>query len=287
MRRLRELLAKNPDLRRVAAAIVEQASTCLNLSATPMSDESIEIAATKLGGAPDLPSVTPWPSRERTPLSFIAQINVATLPNFSGLPHLPARTLLSFFYDTEQAPWGFDPNDKGSWQVLASPLSSGVPLNRRALPGLIPDDGRFRSCVVSMTEAVSLPDPFSLIVEKLHFTEQERRSYFDLFRQFSGTEAEGEHHQLLGHADQIQNDMQLECQLASNGIYCGDAKGWADPRRHTLESDADKWKLLLQVDTDENTGMQWGDSGRLYYWIKENSLRSGSFDNVWLVLQCY
>jgi uncharacterized protein YwqG len=280
-------LAKAPDLQRVAGAIVERASTCLRLSTTPMNDDSIEVAATKLGGAPDLPAVTPWPFREKTPLSFIGQINVATLPNFAGLPQLPANTLLSFFYDTAQSPWGFDPNDKGGWQVLASPLSSGSPLQRRSPPALISDDGKFRSCLVSMKEAISLPDPFSLIVAKLDFTQRERESYFDLFEQFAGTEATGEHHQLLGHAGQIQNDMQLKCQLVSNGIYCGDTKGWADPRRHDLEGDADQWRLLLQVDTDENTGMQWGDSGRLYYWINASSLRSASFDDVWLALQCY
>jgi hypothetical protein len=31
-------------------------------------------------------------------------------------------------------------------------------------------------------------------------------------------------HRLLGHPDPVQGDMQLECQLAANGVYCGDGR---------------------------------------------------------------
>ena len=81
--------------------------------------------------------------------------------------------------------------------------------------------------------------------------------------------------------------MELECQLVTNGINCGDSNGYKDPRVKELEKEKNEWKLLLQIDSDDKTGMMWGDSGRLYYWIKQKDLESLNFDKSWIVLQCY
>jgi len=48
--------------------------------------------------------------------------------------------------------------------------------------------------------------------------------------------------------------MELECQLASNGINVGGPEGYKDPRRAELEAGVKDWKLLLQLDTDNDTG---------------------------------
>jgi uncharacterized protein YwqG len=88
----------------------------------------------------------------------------------------------------------------------------------------------------------------------------------------------------LGHAKPIQTDgVEFDCQLVADGIYHGGERE-AELCRKALES-ACEWKLLLQVASDDNAGMVWGDLGRLYYCIKRDSLRRGSFDDVWLVLQ--
>ncbi len=93
-------------------------------------------------------------------------------------------------------------------------------------------------------------------------------------------------HQLLGHPAPIQNEMRLECQLVSHGLYCGDARGGRDPRAKELAPGAADWRLLLQVDTDDDAGMMWGDCGRLYFWIREDDLRDCAFENAWMILQC-
>jgi uncharacterized protein YwqG len=80
--------------------------------------------------------------------------------------------------------------------------------------------------------------------------------------------------------------MELDCQLASNGIYVGNPEGYQDPRRAELEAGAAEWKLLLQLDTDDDTGWMWGDTGTLYYWIRESDARRGDFSNVWFSYQC-
>jgi uncharacterized protein YwqG len=97
-------------------------------------------------------------------------------------------------------------------------------------------------------------------------------------------------HRLLGHPDPVQGDMQRECQLASNGINCGGREHLSDPRTPSLHEGAGDWRLLLQIDsidsTESDTGMMWGDLGRLYYWIREEDLRVRAWDLAWLVLQC-
>jgi hypothetical protein len=36
-----------------------------------------------------------------------------------------------------------------------------------------------------------------------------------------------------------------------------------------LNEAARRWVLLLQADSDDDTGMMWGDGGRLFVWIPE------------------
>ena len=58
-----------------------------------------------------------------------------------------------------------------------------------------------------------------------------------------------------------------------------------DPRVAELSKGAMDWQLLLQIDSDENAGMRWGNAGMLYYWIKRDDLKARHFDDTWLVLQ--
>jgi uncharacterized protein YwqG len=81
--------------------------------------------------------------------------------------------------------------------------------------------------------------------------------------------------------------MELECQLVTNGIYCGDPSGYEGPRAAVLEAGSADWRLLMQLDSDDEAGMMWGDAGRLYFWIREADLRERRFDKVWLILQCH
>lgn len=80
--------------------------------------------------------------------------------------------------------------------------------------------------------------------------------------------------------------MELECQLVSNGIYCGSPSGYEDPRAEALRAGSMRWRLLLQVDSDDDLQVMWGDAGMLYFWVDEEAARAGRFENVWLVLQC-
>jgi uncharacterized protein YwqG len=282
MPQLLELLANNPSLKRVAPAIAREALPCVRLFTNRVSDSAIKIGASKLGGLPDLPDASEWPCRNGAPLSFIAQINVTALPKFDGLEELPPNTLLSFFYDTRNLIFGWDPDEKSCWRVVASSVSSAAPLKRRRRPKGLADEGVFTPCALFTKLEESLPDPYSRIIELLKLTEAEQDAYSCIFEDLIDA---WPRHQLFGHAKQWQNDMQLDCQLISNGLSVS-APDWSSgPRRDALEAGVSDWRLLLQVDSDDNAGMLWGDLGSVYYWIKRSSLESRSFEDVWVLLQ--
>lgn len=95
-------------------------------------------------------------------------------------------------------------------------------------------------------------------------------------------------HRLLGYPQNIQDSMERECQLASHGVYCGGPDGYQGELAALLEPGAADWRLLLQVDSDEESlGWLWGDSGRIYFWIRQQDLKALQFDKAWLILQCY
>ena len=50
---------------------------------------------------------------------------------------------------------------------------------------------------------------------------------------------------------------------------------------------ADGWQLVLQIDSDTEVGMEWGDVGRLYVCARKEDVAAGRFDRCWTVMQCY
>jgi uncharacterized protein YwqG len=248
-----------------------------------MDENEPAIGRTKIGGCPDLPDGLEWPVFNDKHLAFIAQINLAEVSEYDIEKSLPGAGILYFFYDADQETWGYDPEDLGGWKVIYYDGDRSL-LKRIRFPEDIPEGSRYQACKVDLMNEPSLPAWESMYIEELNLSEAESDAYLDLF------ESENEGliiHKILGHPNQVQGDMQLECQLVSNGLYCGDSSGYHDPRRKELEKSVGDWRLLLQIDSDEETGIMWGDTGRIYYWIREEDLRNKRFDKVWMVLQCY
>jgi uncharacterized protein YwqG len=262
--------------------IVSLVAPCIRLVTSP---EAILVPGTsKFGGSPDLPKGFDWPRWQGAPLGFIGQLNLQDLASFNLDCDLPKSGLLSFFYHADQQTWGYDPADLGSWRVLFFPEARRG-LESTTAPDDVPGHAVYKQCKLSQSTGISIPFPESWPIEQLGLSDQERHNYYEFLEIFIGSESS--HHRILGHPIQIQGDMQLECQLASNGLYCGDSSGYADPRRVTLEAGASDWRLLLQVDSDENTKMMWGDGGSLYFWMPKYEVGRRGFDKAWMILQCY
>ena len=245
--------------------------------------DAIRLGQSRIGGQPDVPPRFKWPRYDGLPLSFIAQLNLADFSDDLRVLPLPSQGSLAFFYDSEQRTWGFDPKDRGSAVVayFPEPVASLV---RIEIPADVPEMGRFQSCALHYTPEQSLPDAWSdYYVPQL--SEDEKDLLFD-YQDAAAAESSGPCHRLGGHANCIQNPMEIECQLATNGLFCGDASGYDDPRAEILAPGALDWRLLLQVDTDDDAAMMWGDCGMIYFWIHEQDLRAAEFDRSWLILQC-
>lgn len=272
---------RKAGLSSVADQLEKASLPCIRLIATPP-DKVTRPFRTQIGGLPDLPEPGLWPKYQGRSLSFVAQINLAELPHDDAESDLPRTGMLYFFYDNEQSTWGFDPKDKGSWRVLyAESLPQELP--EATFPDDLPALARYRAMVLKAVPDTSIPDPFE-DETKSDLSKEQQNLVLDFYGRYA--ELGPPKHQLLGQAMPIQGDMRLECQLASHGLYCGDPTGYNDPRARELEAGVQDWRLLLQVDSDDDARMRWGDVGRLYFWICAEDLRERRFDAVWMILQC-
>jgi uncharacterized protein YwqG len=242
-----------------------------------------EQSMSRIGGLPSLPENIPWPEWDGAPLAFLCQLDLSEVPPGLETSGLPPSGMLYFFYDQEQRTWGFDPEDKGSWRVIYTAMAKGDGAVRAVPPGL-GEDYVYNERPVAFTQVATYPDWADQRVAILKLTEEQIEQYVELcISAFEGSTA----HQLLGYPFPMQdNDMDLQCQLVSHGLYCGDLSGYFDPRAKSLEAGRADWVLLLQLDSDDEAGMKWGDAGMLYFWIKRSDLQEACFENCWMILQC-
>ena len=240
------------------------------------------------GGQPGVRPGFSWPTAaDGRPLSFIACIALDHLHTELAIDWLPDSGQLWFFYDLETMPWGFDPKDRGHWRVLHIP-DIGTPIES-APPDASTKTSDGPCCLpvspIEFHRIESLPSADNAAVDALGLPDSTLDA---LAQEMQATFGDRPHHQIAGHPDPVQNDnMALECQLASGGIDCGDAKGYRSAAGRTLASGASEWRLLLQIDSDGTLDVMWGDCGMLYVWVREDQARNHDFSDAWFVLQCH
>lgn len=269
----------------------------IGLRTRRVDESSLPLGASRIGGSPDFPAGREWPSwhasrpemrggsivhteATQSHLHFIAQIQLKDVAGFQGAKCLPQQGMLFFFFDAESQPWGYDPNDRGGARVLFfDGRSSDLIRTSRPAP-----EGDYSShpCALSCVQEWTLPSWNELALDTDHYDDYEEL-LADLYEMPSDGCPEPLH-RLLGHSQNVQNEMKLECELVSHGVYCGDSSGYDTQEFATGAND---WQLLLQIDTDDRPGWMWGDSGRIYYWIRRQDLAERRFDKAWAILQCY
>ncbi len=229
-----------------------------------------------LGGLPALPPGVEWPMRKSRPLTFLASLDLEEVATSDMIPWLPREGRLMFFYDVEDQPWGFDPGDRDGFAVIFATDAGEEPEAPAAvLPKLFVD------CI----NVVSLPDPQRFEDFDISMHEVDIETFLNGYGDWIAEEFS---HQVGGYPRPIQNDsMELESQLASNGIDCGSGDGFESAEGKKLAPGARDWRLLLEFDTDDDLGVMWGDAGKLYFWVKEKDARNGDFSGTWTVLQCF
>jgi len=268
-------------LSRYAPAVAELVRPAVQLSTRKVPTAALAIGQSRIGGVPDLPARFTWPSYQGKHLAFVAQIDMGDVARVMPDGPLPKKGQLWFFYAWDQTHWGFDPKDAGSSVVH---YETDAQLVRRALPADIPDEGRFASCAVTFRAYADIPDGSDPRNPTYKSDDATQDRYGDARSNVASIGVTS--HKLLGHPEPIQNPMEIECATVTNGVYMGDARGHEHPRFRELEATQYDWRLLMQVDTDAAAEMMLGDTGRLYFWIRDQDLRARRFDKTWMIFQC-
>lgn len=270
-------LLKKYKLKELKDEILGAIQPSIQLQLVKSNDIRLKVGTSKIGGHPDLPVGWSIPKHNEKELHFIAQINLHDMQshNVDGL--LPKTGMLYFFYDANEQPWGFDPNDKGMHQVLFCEFPDYL---RR----VVPNQESFPPSVISFQTKPTVHESVYSDVEvegdePYEFAWEMSELHFD--------EGNGKFHHLLGHPQSIQSEvMDVECHLVTNGFYLGEGYP-TDEEIEALEGSGEDWTLLFQLDSNDESAMDWGDDGRLYFWIKKGDLAQKNFENTWVILQCY
>lgn len=227
-----------------------------------------------LGGAADMPHTWPWPYRGDAPLSLIAQINFADCQGFDMNGVLPESGMLYVFYDCADGGWGSEPKDRDGFCVWYYDGDRAF-LRRRENPA----GQGFPAAALQCGRRWEVPDRECWLMRDYWWEDYENVAWWERWGKFTGEKR----HKLLGHSDNIQGAMELQCQLAGHGIPYRTA---ALPEDVALTAGAADWLLLLQVDSDARCAMRWGrGNGRLYVWIRRQDLAARDFSRCWLVVQ--
>lgn len=287
------------DCAQHARAIRYLARPCVRIKRTRVAQESLTPTDSRIGGLPHLPPDLAWPTQNGLPMSHIATIRLSEVEPFDTEQLLPKRGLLYFWYSAVQDVWGFDPKDAGGFRVdYLENESNRIELRRHPSAGcsgdqmeIGPETGVFHPARATFSTDWTLPNEEWIqdMVSPLRrlWTIRElanARCYGDLCDGLPADVSPAD--RLLGHPQAVQGPMEMECQLVTHGLYCGDATVYNDPRAAALARKRRDWRLLLQIDSDDDSGMCWGDAGRLYYWIPKAGLRARDFTRVWMILQC-
>jgi hypothetical protein len=268
------------------AALRGKLLPCVRILARPVETGELPAGASRFGGAPDLPADLPWPVRRSgEPLAFLAQLAWADLSRACPSEALPTRGALFFFYDAAAQPWGHAADCDG-WRVLDT-----LPGALRRPPGHAAAESP--TCAVDFRATWSLPSAAVLTYEEVGAAPGLR----DVRAAMTGIGG----HRFLGYPDEVQGSMYggfpgvLQTTKDRPGVNPFTKEAMIIPgiTLHGVPADVlallrtkAEWRLLLQLDSDDELGWCWGDMGTLYFWIREDDLRARRFDRVWLQLQC-
>lgn len=240
----------------------------------PSQDASL--GASRLGGDPDVPSNSAWPTASGGELMhFVGQLNFATRPDLPGdeRPLLPWSGLLSVFDSIGDASLGWTPDHAAGSHVIFTP--TGVPLVRRASPpSLDPgpyDPQPFRLAVGVSVGSVSAAETVAggpSIEQELDW-----KAHLD-FMDFESEPTP--HHQVLGNAHGMGDEGVPHRQVGSDLF---DIPGW-ERRWGEVPGSLDDWACVWTIDSDDESGMSFGDWGRLLICVPRVDLRRSDFRRV-------
>jgi len=238
----------------------------------------------RLGGIPDLSAGAEWPRRGEKPMYFLGQLDLAEVRRHISDEAIPPDGVMSFFWEADQWTPGYRPEESDAWRVV---VSRGRLAPTSPPPAPVEDgtslDWTFTASAVSMKPVISLPGADHVLLEspaKRRVALKDHDELIDRLREAQGASGLT---QFLGYPAEIQGDPFRTAHLASHGIGIEDevrrsAKARAMVRQRGVR------RLLFQIDSIRELGMEWADSGVAYFTMEEVDLQSGRWDRTWLVM---
>jgi uncharacterized protein DUF1963 len=300
--RVREMIRASDIPAEVATALQDSLRYSIRLHTALASDEDLALGATKIGGLPDLPPDTLWPEWRGAPLNFLAQIHLADVATYDPEGELPHEGVLSFFFDYTN--WAKPGREAEGSLATVLYVPEGALLQRQPWPEALPMRERYAPlAATSFSRELTAPESDGPFIERFGYSLQwlylpdewlPEGSYepamiarrigdlmSDIGKFLHDTyDSSGWLHRLLGYGDGIQGGVEFGWQSLAKAIAEGES---AQPAFGTVQ-EAD-WRLLLQVDSDEN-GMTWGDVGRIYYGLPREAFAARDFSQTIAELQC-
>lgn len=227
----------------------------------------------KLGGAPDLSADVDWPRDGRGGwLDFLAQIDLAEVRAAGGPSWLPDQGLLYLFCEDDEFR---DPAhiihraERGEGVVDLPPRRNLHPERRISF--------RPEPCYPSL-------DWMGVEPGQLDVSPRELDQICALSDEPEGV---GPSHWIGGYPSEIQDGaMAAECERHIAG-KSEEAIGNVAAYRAAQARAARRWRLLIQIDTDDDLDMTWGDAGRLYVFIPKACAKAGDFSKICSITQCH
>lgn len=244
----------------------------------------------KIGGFPNLPSDIEWPIYQGEPMAFIAQMDLAEIPNAKDFG-LPSKGVLFFFYDSNQS-WGMSKTNAGAAQVIYVEDNSLIPPKARVIKKYIKELWDSYKIITEEKKILFISELMLPTYDDVNWESFDVDDETGFEYSYSWNDHVRSDHWLFGFADRIQsNDPANQCYRASlKEIYTSrsaDLENSESP--YDVFSYSKDWILLAQFGSHYKGGtneMMWGDCGKIYFLIHRQDFAKNDFRRVWVNLQC-
>ncbi|MBU2663703.1 DUF1963 domain-containing protein [Actinoplanes bogorensis] len=223
----------------------------------------------QLGGSPSLPDSMPWPqSPAGLPLGFVAGIDLSRLPVTSLDIPLPAHGTLLFFY-----------REPSSSAAAVVSVPTGTATSERAEPEAPAYPAVDLAAELVATEPGWDHPALKRAVAELSAADQEFMADLyrcDDFRIEMAEQLDQPRHYVGGYARPVQGSVEVDVAQRRLG-------GRSEPALH---DEARRWTSLMQIDSDDDADMMWGDCGSLYWVMRPADIAAQRFEAAAFVTQC-
>lgn len=254
------------------------------IAITPYSTTETTLLQSKFGGLPYFPKHLDYPTApDGTPLHLLAQINFSETPK---LEDLPEKGILQFYIEAAgQTAYGLEEYPQlaqTTFRVLYFPepdLNSDNLLdNFDFLPpgiGLPLEDCLALNFAIKSTPMSASDYRFRTLV----------KSYFPIFKQSNLTKAqENSLEELL---DDLINEYEEKYEESLGGHRLGGYPAFVqNDDRENVEGEEGYDFLLLQIDSDDDNSIMWGDEGIGNFFIQLSALKRLDFSKVLYTYAC-